>query len=144
MPTRSPERTPVGNPEELPPLPEDQAKQLKKDMEEFTGGTEFDESLRPNHESGDNTNPESGQESGAEYEGVEPGQESAEDAAEVQASETLRTDQELLGRHYPVRQLVEKASNARKGVVEYAQASVANMKDTPNYEIGRASCRERV
>ena len=45
--------------------------------QEFTGGTEFDESLRPNHESGDSTNPESGQESGAEYEGVEPGQESA-------------------------------------------------------------------
>ena len=141
MPTRSPERTPVGNPEELPPLPEDQAKQLKKDMEEFTGGTEFDESLRPNHESGDNTNPESGQESGAEYEGVEPGQESAEDAAEVQASETLRTDQELLGRHYPVRQLVEKASNARKGIVEYAQASVANMKDTPRLLARHLACR---
>ena len=82
-----------------------------------------------NHESGDSTDPESGQESGAEYGDVEPGQESAENAAEIQANETLRTDQELLGRHYPVRQLVEKASNARKGVIEYAQASVANMKD---------------
>ena len=66
MRTRSPERTPVRDPGELPPLPEDQAKQLERDIEEFTGGTEFDESLRPNHESGDSTNPESGQESGTE------------------------------------------------------------------------------
>ena len=126
---------------ELPPVPEDQAKQLEKDIEEFTGGTEFDESLRPNHESGDSTDPESGQESGAEYGDVEPGQESAENAAEVQANETLRTDQELLGRHYPVRQLVEKASNARKGVIEYAQASVANMKDTPKLLARHIACR---
>ena len=66
---------------------------------------------------GDETTPESGQESDTEYEDVKPGRESAENAAEVQANETLRTDQEFLGRHYPVRQLVEKASNARKGVV---------------------------
>ena len=90
---------------------------------------------------GDETTPESGQESGTEYEGVEPGQESAENAAEVQANETLRTDQELLGRHYPVRQLVEKASNARKGVIEYAQASVANMKDTPKLLARHLACR---
>ena len=132
MPARSPERTPVRDPEELPPVPEDQARELEEDLDAFAGGTEFDESLRPNRESGDSTNPESGQESGAEYEDVEPGRESAENAAEVQANETLRTDQEFLGRHYPVRQLVEKASNARKGVVEYGR------------EIGRASCRERV
>ena len=80
-------------------------------------------------------------EAAAEYEGVEPGRESAENAAEVQANETLRTDQELLGRHYPVRQLVEKASNARKGVVEYAQASVANMKDTPKLLARHLACR---
>lgn len=143
MPARSFERT--GSPpppdSELPPVPEDQAKQLEKDIEEFTGGTEFDESLRPNHESGDSTDPESGQESGAEYGDVEPGQESAENAAEVQANETLRTDQELLGRHYPVRQLVGKASNARKGIVEYAQASVANMKDTPRLLARHLACR---
>lgn len=90
---------------------------------------------------GDETTPESGQESGAEYGDVEPGQESAENAAEVQANETLRTDQELLGRHYPVRQLVEKASNARKGVIEYAQASVANMKDTPKLLARHLACR---
>lgn len=141
MPTRSPERTPVRDPEELPPLPEDQARELEEDLSAFAGGTEFDESLRPNHESGDSTDPESGQESGAEYGDVEPGQESAEDAAEVQANETLRTDQELLGRHYPVRQLVEKAGNARKGIVEYAQASVANMKDTPRLLARHLACR---
>lgn len=141
MRTRSPERTPVGNPGELPPLPEDQARELEEDLSAFAGGTEFDESLRPNHESGDSTDPESGQESGAEYGDVEPGQESAENAAEVQANETLRTDQELLGRHYPVRQLVEKASNARKGVIEYAQASVANMKDTPKLLARHLACR---
>ena len=145
MRARSFEGTAGGSPRstdsELPPLPEDQAKQLEKDIEEFTSGAEFDESLRPNHESGDSTNPESGQESGAEYEDVEPGRESAENAAEVQANETLRTDQEFLGRHYPVRQLVEKASNARKGVVEYAQASVANMKDTPRLLARHLACR---
>ena len=141
MRTRSFEVNAGGSPgstdSELPPLPEDQARELEEDLDAFAGGTEFDESLRPNRESGDSTDPESGQESGAEYGDVKPGRESAENAAEVQANETLRTDQELLGRHYPVRQLVEKASNARKGVIEYAQASVGA-------EIGRASCRERV
>ena len=141
MPTRSPERTPVRDPEELPPLPEDQARELEEDLDAFAGGTEFDESLRPNRESGDSTDPESGQESDTEYEDVKPGRESAENAAEVQANETLRTDQELLGRHYPVRQLVEKASNARKGVIEYAQASVANMKDTPRLLARHLACR---
>lgn len=126
---------------ELPPLPEDQARELEEDLDAFAGGTEFDESLRPNRESGDSTDPESGQESDTEYEDVKPGQESAENAAEVQANETLRTDQELLGRHYPVRQLVEKASNARKGVIEYAQASVANMKDTPKLLARHLACR---
>lgn len=141
MPTRSPERTPVRDPEELPPLPEDQARELEEDLDAFAGGTEFDESLRPNRESGDSTDPESGQESDTEYEDVKPGRESAENAAEVQANETLRTDQELLGRHYPVRQLVGKASNARKGVIEYAQASVANMKDTPKLLARHLACR---
>lgn len=145
MPARSFERTAGGSPgstdSELPPLPEDQARELEEDLDAFAGGTEFDESLRPNRESDDSTDPESGQESGAEYGDVKPGQESAENATEVQANETLRTDQELLGRHYPVRQLVEKASNARKGVVEYVQASVANMKDTPRLLARHLACR---
>lgn len=145
MHPRAFERTAGGSPgstdSELPPLPEDQARELEEDLDAFAGGTEFDESLRPNRESGDSTDPESGQESDTEYEDVKPGRESAENAAEVQANETLRTDQELLGRHYPVRQLVEKASNARKGVIEYAQASVANMKDTPKLLARHLACR---
>ncbi|MFC2431371.1 MAG: hypothetical protein ACFNS6_02630 [Candidatus Saccharimonas sp.] len=145
MRPRAFERTAGGSPgstdSELPPLPEDQARELEEDLDAFAGGTEFDESLRPNRESGDSTDPESGQESDTEYEDVKPGRESAENAAEVQANETLRTDQELLGRHYPVRQLVEKASNARKGVIEYAQASVANMKDTPKLLARHLACR---
>ena len=131
MRTRSPERTPVRDPGELPPLPEDQAKQLERDIEEFTGGTEFDESLRPNHESGDSTNPESGQESGTEYEGVEPGQESAEDAAEVQANETLRTDAEILGNRYLVSRTIQGAGNTLQWGKERIAAGWNNAKEQP-------------
>lgn len=131
MRTRSPERTPVRDPGELPLLPEDQAKQLERDIEEFTGGTEFDESLRPNHESGDSTNPESGQESGTEYEGVEPGQESAEDAAEVQANETLRTDAEILGNRYLVSRTIQGAGNTLQWGKERIVAGWNNAKEQP-------------
>lgn len=135
MRTRSFEGTAGGSPRstdsELPPLPEDQAKQLEKDMEEFTGGTEFDESLRPNHESGDSTNPESGQESGTEYEGVEPGQESAEDAAEVQANETLRTDAEILGNRYLVSRTIQGAGNTLQWGKERIAAGWNNAKEQP-------------
>ena len=131
MRPRSFERTASGDPGELPPLPEDQAKQLEKDMEEFTGGTEFDESLRPNRESGDSTNPESGQESGAEYEGVEPGRESAEDAAEVQANETLRTDAEILGNRYLVSRTIQGAGNTLQWGKERIAAGWNNAKEQP-------------
>ena len=137
MPARSLERT--GSP---PPPVGEQSKDFTLDNGSVV---HTDENGIPDYievpPEGDETTPESGQESGTEYEGVEPGQESAENAAEVQANETLRTDQELLGRHYPVRQLVEKASNARKGVIEYAQASVANMKDTPKLLARHLACR---
>ena len=116
---------------ELPPVPEDQAKQLEKDIEEFTGGTEFDESLRPRHESGDSTDPESGQESGAEYGDVEPGQESAENAAEVQANETLRTDAEILGNRYPVSQMIKGAGNTLQWGKERIAAGWNNAKEQP-------------
>ncbi len=131
MRAKSFERTASGNPEELPPIPEDQAKQLEKDIEEFTGGTEFDESLRPNRESGDSTNPESGQESGAEYEDVEPGRESAENAAEVQANETLRTDAEILGRRYPVSRMIRDAGNTLQWGKERIAAGWNNAKEQP-------------
>ena len=137
MPARSLERT--GSP---PPPVGEQSKDFTLDNGSVV---HTDENGIPDYievpPEGDETTPESGQESGAEYGGVEPGRESAENAAEVQANETLRTDQELLGRHYPVRQLVEKASNARKGVIEYAQASVANMKDTPKLLARHLACR---
>lgn len=137
MPARSLERT--GSP---PPPVGEQSKDFTLDNGSVV---HTDENGIPDYievpPEGDETTPESGQESGAEYGDVEPGQESAENAAEVQANETLRTDQELLGRHYPVRQLVEKASNARKGVIEYAQASVANMKDTPKLLARHLACR---
>lgn len=131
MRTRSPERTPVRDPGELPPLPEDQVKQLERDIEEFTGGTEFDESLRPNRESGDSTDPESGQESDTEYEGVEPGQESAEDAAEVQANETLRTDAEILGNRYLVSRTIQGAGNTLQWGKERIAAGWNNAKEQP-------------
>ena len=135
MRPRAFERTAGGSPgstdSELPPLPEDQAKQLERDIEEFTGGTEFDESLRPNHESGDSTNPESGQESGTEYEGVEPGQESAEDAAEVQANETLRTDAEILGNRYLVSRTIQGAGNTLQWGKERIAAGWNNAKEQP-------------
>ena len=131
MRTRSPERTPVGNPGELPPLPEDQARELEEDLDAFAGGTEFDESLRPNRESGDSTDPESGQESGAEYGDVKPGQESAENAAEVQANETLRTDAEILGKRYPVRRLVGETANTLQWSKERIAAGWNNAKEQP-------------
>ena len=131
MRTRSPERTPVGNPGELPPLPEDQARELEEDLDAFAGGTEFDESLRPNRESGDSTDPESGQESGAEYGDVKPGQESAENAAEVQANETLRTDAEILGKRYPVRRLVGETANTLQWGKERIAAGWNNAKEQP-------------
>ncbi len=142
MPARSFERT--GSP---PPPVGEQSKDFTLDNGSVV---HTDENGIPDYievpPEGDETTPESDQESGAEYdsteyEDVKPGRESAENAAEVQANETLRTDQELLGRHYPVRQLVEKASNARKGVIEYAQASVANMKDTPKLLARHLACR---
>lgn len=142
MPARSFERT--GSP---PPPVGEQSKDFTLDNGSVV---HTDENSIPDYievpPEGDETTPESDQESGAEYdsteyEDVKPGRESAENAAEVQANETLRTDQELLGRHYPVRQLVEKASNARKGVIEYAQASVANMKDTPKLLARHLACR---
>jgi len=135
MRTRSFEVNTGGSPgstdSELPPIPEDQAQQLEKDIEEFTGGTEFDESLRPNHESGDSTDPESGQESGAEYGDVEPGQESAENAAEVQANETLRTDAEILGRRYPVSRMIRDAGNTLQWGKERIAAGWNNAKEQP-------------
>lgn len=138
MPARSPERTPVRDPGELPPIPEDQAQQLEKDIKEFTGGTEFDESLRPNHESEQSPTYSAAAEAeqytaeaAAEYEGVEPGQESAENAAEVRANETLRTDAEILGRRYPVSRMIRDAGNTLQWGKERIAAGWNNAKEQP-------------
>lgn len=80
---------------------------------------------------GDETTPESGQESGAEYGDVEPGQESAEDAAEVQANETLRTDAEILGRRYPVSRMIRDAGNTLQWGKERIAAGWNNAKEQP-------------
>lgn len=80
---------------------------------------------------GDETTPESGQESGAEYGDVEPGQESAENAAEVQANETLRTDAEILGRRYPVSRMIRDAGNTLQWGKERIAAGWNNAKEQP-------------
>lgn len=70
-------------------------------------------------------------EAAAEYEGVESGRESAEDAAEVQANETLRTDAEILGRHYPVSKMIKGAGNRLQWGKERIAAGWNNAKEQP-------------
>ena len=70
-------------------------------------------------------------EAAAEYEGVEPGQESAENAAEVQANETLRTDAEILGNRYPVSQMIKGAGNTLQWGKERIAAGWNNAKEQP-------------
>lgn len=70
-------------------------------------------------------------EAAAEYEGVEPGQESAENAAEVQANETLRTDAEILGKRYPVQQMIKGAGNTLQWGKERIAAGWNNAKERP-------------
>lgn len=130
--------SPISTDSELPPIPEDQAQQLEKDIKEFTGGTEFDESLRPNHESEQSPTYSAAAEAeqytaeaAAEYEGVEPGQESAENAAEVRANETLRTDAEILGRRYPVSRMIRDAGNTLQWGKERIAAGWNNAKEQP-------------
>ena len=70
-------------------------------------------------------------EAAAEYEGVKPGQESAGDAAEVQANETLRTDAEILGRRYPVSRMIRDAGNTLQWGKERIAAGWNNAKEQP-------------
>ena len=70
-------------------------------------------------------------EAAAEYEGVEPGRESAENAAEVQANETLRTDAEILGRRYPVSRMIRDAGNTLQWGKERIAAGWNNAKEQP-------------
>lgn len=70
-------------------------------------------------------------EAAAEYEGVEPGRESAEDAAEVQANETLRTDAEILGNRYLVSRTIQGAGNTLQWGKERIAAGWNNTKEQP-------------
>ena len=127
MPARSLERT--GSP---PPPVGEQGKDFTLDNGSVV---HTDENGIPDYievpPEGDETTPESGQESGAEYGDVEPGQESAEDAAEVQANETLRTDAEILGRRYPVSRMIRDAGNTRQWGKERAAAAWNNAMEQP-------------
>ena len=127
MPARSLERT--GSP---PPPVGEQGKDFTLDNGSVV---HTDENGIPDYievpPEGDETTPESGQESGAEYGDVEPGQESAEDAAEVQANETLRTDAEILGRRYPVSRMIRDAGNTLQWGKERAAAAWNNAKEQP-------------
>lgn len=70
-------------------------------------------------------------EAAAEYEGVKPGQESAEDAAKVQANETLRTDAEILGNRYLVSRTIKDAGNTLQWGKERIAAGWNNAKEQP-------------
>jgi hypothetical protein len=96
------ERVPAKQPERTP-VPENQAEQSGEDSE-FTGNG---------------------------YEDVRSGQESAEDAAEVQANERLRTDAEILGKRYPVSQMIRGAGNNLQRGKERVAAAWNNAKDRP-------------
>ena len=127
MPARSLERT--GSP---PPPVGEQGKDFTLDNGSVV---HTDENGIPDYievpPEGDETTPESGQESGAEYGDVEPGQESAEDAAEVQANETLRTDAEVLGNRYLVSRTIKGAGNTLQWGKERIAAGWNNAKEQP-------------
>lgn len=56
---------------------------------------------------------------------------STPDTEPTTSTETLATDVEILGNHYPVRQLINEIGNQRMRAVESATASWKNMLDTP-------------
>jgi len=47
------------------------------------------------------------------------------------STETFTTDVEILGKHYPIRQMIREAGNQRMRAVESVSASWKNMLDTP-------------
>lgn len=53
------------------------------------------------------------------------------DAEPTTSSETLATDIEILGKHYPVRQMIREAGNRRLQAIESTTATWKNMLDTP-------------
>lgn len=57
--------------------------------------------------------------------------ESAENALEVQRNETLRTDAEILGNRYPIRQSIKAVGNRYEQAKDWSKAKWENAKDTP-------------
>jgi len=56
---------------------------------------------------------------------------STPDTEPTTSTETLATDVEILGKHYPVRQMINEIGNQRMRAVESVTASWKNMLDTP-------------
>ncbi len=56
---------------------------------------------------------------------------SAPDTEPTTSAETFATDVEILGKHYPIRQMIREAGNQRMRVVESASANWKNLLDTP-------------
>ncbi len=54
-----------------------------------------------------------------------------EEMAALPDAETRYTDAEILGKRYPVRQMVREAGNQRMKAVEFTQAKLKNARDTP-------------
>ena len=53
------------------------------------------------------------------------------DTEPATSAETFTTDVEILGKHYPIRQMIREAGNQRMRAVESVSASWKNMLDTP-------------
>ena len=53
------------------------------------------------------------------------------DTEPTTSAEILATDVEVLGKHYPIRQMIREAGNQRMHAIESASASWKNMLDTP-------------
>lgn len=62
---------------------------------------------------------------------VSPDNLSTQDTEPTTSSETLATDIEILGKHYPIRQMIREVGNQRMRAVESASANWKNMLDTP-------------
>lgn len=62
---------------------------------------------------------------------ISPENLSAPDTEPTTSTETLATDVEILGKHYPVRQMINEIGNQRMRAVESVTATWKNMLDTP-------------
>jgi hypothetical protein len=60
-----------------------------------------------------------------------PGELTTPEATSPANNETLYTDAEILGKHYPVRQMIREIGNQRVHAIESFTARLQNMRDTP-------------